>query len=117
MTREEEIKKASSDQASKFWFPCRPDVLEDIREDISEAFEAGVQWSDRHPASPETAGAQAIDWEQRRYDIVKGILVRFITHGDYEVRNEWYRMKTQYIRDAIEDADTIIEELRKTEQR
>lgn len=54
-----------------------------------------------------------VDWEQRRYEIVKDIIVRFVTHNDYEIRNEWYRMKAQYIQDAIEAADAIIAELQK----
>ncbi len=57
-----------------------------------------------------------IDWEQRRYEIAKDIIVRFITHEDCEVRNEWHRMKAQYIRYAIEDADTIIEGLKKKDK-
>lgn len=54
-----------------------------------------------------------IDWEQRRYEIVKDILVRIITHEDAFIRNDWFRMKSQYIRDTIEDADAIIKELKK----
>lgn len=54
------------------------------------------------------------DWEQRRYEIAKDILVRLITHEDGCIRNEWSRMKEQYISDAIEAADVIIEGLKKT---
>lgn len=56
-----------------------------------------------------------IDWEQRRYEIVKDILVRLITHEDGCIRNEWSRMKEQYISDTIEAADVIIEGLKKKE--
>lgn len=56
------------------------------------------------------------DWEQRRYEIVKDILVQLIAHEDGCIRNEWSRMKSQYVKDAIEDADAIIKELKETKQ-
>lgn len=57
-----------------------------------------------------------IDWEQRRYEIVRDIIVRLVTHEDGCIRNEWFRMKEQYISDAIEAADVIIERLKKKEK-
>ncbi len=61
----------------------------------------------------------AIDWEQRRYEIAKDVMAAFISAPSYQfcVNNNYYETSHSLPRiaaeDAVEYAEALIEELKK----
>lgn len=51
------------------------------------------------------------DWEQRRYEIVKDVAARWLTHPDIEVRKEVAFNSEHYIEGAIMFANTLVDAL------
>lgn len=68
------------------------------------------------------ADKRQIDWEQRRYEIAKDMLVAiYIDDGneqrDVDPNNAWFEFKSPQdsVREALRYADALIEELKKNE--
>lgn len=52
-----------------------------------------------------------IDWEERRYEIVKEMVIKSANFPDAEVRGEFYRNSERSIQEFIELANGVIDAL------
>lgn len=55
------------------------------------------------------------DWEQRRYEIAKGIFTRCLAHEDGEVRAFCARELDMIASDCVREADALIKALKNTQ--